>query len=346
MKNKGKHILVIRLSAMGDVAMTAIVIKALVEQHPELKVTVLSRAFLKPLFDNIPNVHFYSADTKGKHKGIVGIYRLYKELKRLEIDQVADLHNVLRSKLLSLFFRGTRTATLDKGRTEKKALTRLKNKVFKPLKTTHERYADVFRSLGYAIDLSKVALSNSQNLTANLTTIIGEISDGTALIGVAPFAQHAAKTYPLDLMEEVIALLAEKATNKLLLFGGGAKEVEILTEIAKKHTNVICIAGKIKLKEELLLISHLNCMLSMDSGNGHFAALYGIPTVTLWGATHPYAGFAPFGQDSENGLIPDLQKFPLLPTSIYGNKVVEGYEDAMRSISPNAVVTKIEALLK
>jgi len=348
MKDTHKHILVIRLSAMGDVAMTAVVIKALIAQHPNVKVTVLSRAFLEPLFKDLPNVNFYNADTTGKHKGLKGIYTLYRELKTLHIDAVADLHNVMRSKILSLFFSGTKTATLDKGRAEKKALTRAKNKVFKQLKTTHERYADVFKALGYSIDLSKVEFSKPKKLTTNLQNIVGELSEPTRLIGIAPFAQHAAKTYPIDLMDEVIEKLSVKANRKIVLFGGGAKETAILSALADKYASVIliCLAGKVKLREELLLISNLNCMLSMDSGNGHFAALYGVPVVTIWGATHPYAGFAPFGQDINNTVTPDLNKFPLLPTSIYGNKLVEGYENVMRTISPNTILTKINQTLE
>ena len=86
-------------------------------------------------------------------------------------------------------------------------------------------------------------------------------------------------------------------------------------------------------------------MLSMDSGNAHFAAMYGVPTVTLWGVTHPFAGFSPFNQPLENALIPDLKKYPKLPCSVYGNKVFEGYEDVMRSINPMSVVKKINDVL-
>ena len=56
------------------------------------------------------------------------------------------------------------------------------------------------------------------------------------------------------------------------------------------------MAGKYKFKEELALISNLDLMVSMDSSNGHLAAIYGVPIVTLWGVTHPFLGFAPFGQ--------------------------------------------------
>ena len=341
---KNKHILAIRLSAMGDVAMTAIVIKTFIEQHPDVKITMLSKAFLKPIFEDMPNVDFYSADTNGKHKGILGMYRLYKELKKAPIDAVADLHNVLRSKLLRLFFSGTRTATLNKGRAEKKALIALKNKVFKPLKSTHERYADVFRSLGYSVDLTKVSFSKPSPLNSQLKAIVGETNN--QFIGIAPFAQHTSKTYPIDLMEEVIYQLSSIKNSTLLLFGGGQKETQLLSALAQKYDNVICIAGKTKLKEELLLISNLICMLSMDSGNGHFSALYGIPTITLWGGTHPYAGFAPFKQPKEYGLVPDLSKYPNLPYTVYGNTMLNGYEDAMRTILPTTIVKKITALLE
>ena len=135
------------------------------------------------------------------------------------------------------------------------------------------------------------------------------------------------------------------ATNKeykIVLFGGGKKEIEILDLFAKPFENVINMAGKIKFQQELQLISNLDVMLSMDSGNAHIAAMLGVKVITLWGATHPYAGFLPFNQSLENALVSDRNQYPQLPTSVYGNKIVEGYEDAMRSISPDEIVQKIQ----
>ena len=101
------------------------------------------------------------------------------------------------------------------------------------------------------------------------------------------------------------------------------------------------MAGKIKFQQELQLISNLDVMLSMDSGNAHIAAMLGVQVITLWGATHPFAGFSPFNQPMGNSLVSDREKYPLLPTSIYGNKKVEGYEDVMRTIEPDKVVTSV-----
>src|SRR5690606_17319572 len=161
----------------------------------------------------------------------------------------------------------------------------------------------------------------------------------------APFAQHNAKMYPQDLMKEVIALLGRRDDLKIFLFGAGESETTVLNQWEKDYPNVVNMAGKVSFKEEIDLISNLDGMLSMDSGNGHLAANYGIPVITLWGLTHPYTGFAPFGQPATNSLLPDLEQYPEIPTSIYGNKVPDGYYDAMRSIPPDMVIKKVRELL-
>ena len=326
---------------MGDVAMTVPILRAFVKQHPNVKITMVSKPFLKPLFTDIKNINFYAADVTGKHKGVFGIYRLFKELKLLKIDAVVDLHNVLRSKLLRSFFKLSfkKVAFINKGRSEKRALTQTKNKVFKQLKTTHERYADVFRKLGFKLDISKPEFPQKRRLSKEIFEITSNKSE--KWIGIAPFAQYSSKMYPLDLMELVIEKLSQQKKLKILLFGGGKKETQILDTIANKYDNTLNVAGKFKLQEELTLISNLDCMVSMDSGNAHFAAMFGINTITIWGITHPFTGFAPFNQPIENAILPDLNKYPNIPCSIYGNKVCDGYEDVMRTISPKTVVDKI-----
>ncbi|MBF4506302.1 glycosyltransferase family 9 protein [Flavobacterium sp. JLP] len=334
-----------RLSAMGDVAMTVPVLRAFVKQYPEVKLTVISRPFFKPFFEGIPNLDFFAFDEKERHKGFLGLVRLYTDVKKLRIDAFADLHNVLRSKIVSLLFAlsGKKRATVDKGREGKKELTRAENKIFKQLPTMFERHAKVFEELGFHLDLSNPTFPEKAVLSAEILEIIG--NQNQKLIGIAPFAQYDSKVYPIDLMKEVIAKLAENPAYKILLFGGGKKEIEILDSISKPFENVINVAGKIKFQQELQLISNLDIMLSMDSGNAHIAAMLGVKVITLWGATHPYAGFLPFNQSLENALVSDRNQYPKLPTSVYGNKIVEGYENAMRSILPKEIIDNIQSLV-
>lgn len=331
---------------MGDVAMTVPLLRALLAKYPNIKVTVLSKAFFKPFFDGMERVDFYAADVNGRHKGFFGLLRLFRELKALKIDAVADLHNVLRSKVITKLFSlsGKPTATTAKARDEKKELIRSENKVFRQLTPIIQRHVQTFEKLGYPIDISSPVFPETQPLNTGVFLLSGEKSG--KWIGIAPFAQHQGKVYPADLMQEIINRLAANTNYTLFLFGGGQKETEQLEQFAANKYNVVVTAGKLKLNNELNLISHLDLMLSMDSGNAHMAAMLGVKVVTLWGATHPYAGFAPFHQPIDYAITANREQYPLLPTSIYGNKIVAGYEDAMRTITPDMVVNKIDEVLR
>lgn len=117
-----KHILVVRLSAMGDVAMTIPILRILLETYPNVKITVVSRGFLKPLFQNLPRTEFLEAEVNSKHKGVLGLLRLAKQASNLKIDAVADLHQVLRTKIMNTYFKFKQIpiVKIDKGRKEKK----------------------------------------------------------------------------------------------------------------------------------------------------------------------------------------------------------------------------------
>lgn len=324
--------------------MTVPVIRALTAKYPDCKITVLSKPFFKPLFDTIPQVSFFAAQVNTKHKGILGLLKLYRELKKEKITHVADFHNVLRSKILrALFiFDGKPSIFIDKGRAEKKALTRTKNKIFKQLKTSHQRYADVLNKLGFTLDLSNPTPINKIKLAEKITLYTGLKKD--TWIGIAPFAAFKGKVYPLQLMEEVIEEMASKGF-KIFLFGGGKREIEILNTLENIHDSIVNLAGKLSFKEELEVIGVLDVMVAMDSGNAHLAAMQQVKTITLWGVTHPYAGFAPFDQPDDYCVISDLKKYPKIPCSIYGNKVINGYENAMETISPAKVIEKIMYVL-
>jgi ADP-heptose:LPS heptosyltransferase len=227
---------------------------------------------------------------------------------------------------------------LHKGRDEKKTVT--SGKLFHQLKTTHQRYADVFKALGYAIDLSHPTFSKARQLPEKLKAFVSNKAFKT--IGIAPFAAYQSKMYPLAKMEAVISQLSKN--YNVILFGGGDKEIVVLNQFETKNKNVSSVAGKLTLEEELDLISNMDLMLSMDSGNAHIGAMLGIKVITLWGVTHPFAGFAPFNQPNDYALLADREKFPLIPTSVYGNKCPEGYENAAGSISVQKIVAKVEEI--
>ena len=342
---KPSHLLVIRLSALGDVAMSIPVLRVLSATYPYLQLTVLSKPFHKPLFDELPNVRFYPAEVKDKYKGISGLIKLARTLKNEGIDGVADLHHVLRSKIMTAYFKcnGIPVIKIDKARASKKALTREKNKVFEPLKSTVERYAEVFEMLGFPIDMKQHLFPLKKQIPETRTPLFDKCYKKH--IGIAPFAAHSGKMYPLELLEEVIAKIDSEKETQIFLFGGGKQEEVKLDVLAQKYESVTNLSGNLTFEDELAVISNLDAMLAMDSGNAHLAAIYNVPTITIWGVTHPYAGFYPFGQPLENAVLSDRTQYPLIPTSIYGNRFPKGYENAIKTISPQQILDKLKGTL-
>jgi ADP-heptose:LPS heptosyltransferase len=314
---KPKHILVIRLSAIGDVAMTVPVLQQLLQQNPDLKITVLTQNFMAPLFEPLERTEVYAIETKGKHKGLSGLYQLFRELKKqYRFDAIADLHNVLRSKVISSLFKiaAVKTATIDKGRKEKRELTSRTNKRLVQLKTSFQRYADVFNSLGLPLELDVFQTPFSkQPLPLEMIPLFTVAKNN---ICIAPFAKHEEKMYPPAKMKMIIQKLSGNPQFQVFLLGGGKNEVAILNEWAKEFPGVINLAGKFSFKEELAIISHMDLMVSMDSANMHLASLFGVPVVSIWGATHPFAGFYGWAQPVVNAVQIDLYCRPCSATNL------------------------------
>ena len=333
-----KHILIIRLSSMGDVAMTVPVVRLIQRDSPTTKISILTKPGYTEIFREFKEANIIAIDLRGKHKGLLGLVKLYYELKQLEIDAVIDLHGVLRTNFLK-FLWGKNFYQIDKGRKEKKEL--IKGKDFKQLKTTHQRYLDVFKNINYNLTFSKSEFPKKINLSRH--PITNKIDFDKKLIGIAPFAKHKAKTYSLEKMKEVMESISKKYT--ILLFGGGESEGKQLKIISERNRNIFSLAEGFSLSDQLDFISNLDLMISMDSANGHLAAMYGVKVLTIWGVTHPYAGFAPFNQSSKYSIIVDKNRYPKVPTSIYGNKSPEEYKQAINSIKPEAIIKKIKEII-
>ena len=317
-----------RFSSLGDVAMTIPVIREFLQQNPDVEILYLSRRKFKPLFENIPNLSFYTADFEQEHKGLVGLFKLAKELKSYDFEAIADLHNVLRTKVLRQIISSKKSAYLNKGRKERKALIRIKNKIRKPIKSMPERYADVFRNLGFVLRLSN-HLSENQKEKENA-------------IGIAPFAMYEGKMYPIEKMRSVALKIAENGT-KVYLFGAN-NEAKELESWEKFNPNIKSIAGKFDLKEELDLIQKLKLMVSMDSANMHLASLVGTRVISIWGNTHPFMGFLGYGQSMED-VIQD-ETMEERPTSVFGKESKNAEKrDYFQNISVESVLEKIQAAL-
>ena len=330
-----KKLLIIRFSALGDIAMTVPVIHDLAVQYPDLDITMLSREMARPLFERMPeNVHFFATDLKGRHKGLLGLCRLWRDAHLNDFEYIADFHDVLRTWWLRAegCLRCKKVAKIDKGRKGKKALTRQKDKVLVQQATSFERYAKVLEQLGFPIKPKFTKLDYSAFCER-------QKAGNETWIGIAPFAKHPAKVYPLEKMEQVIKTLSERKNTTVFLFGGGDKEKRQIAELCAKYPNVEAAQSQQGLKGELALMGQLDVMLSMDSANMHLASLVGTRVVSIWGGTHPYAGFLGWNQKESDCVQLDL---PCRPCSVYGNKPCHrGDYACMNGITPSQITEKL-----
>ncbi len=336
-----KRILVIRFSAMGDVAMTLPVLKLILKENPDLEITLLTEKKLSCLFENNDRLIPFGADLKKSYKGILGLKRLHSELSRkYKFDAIIDLHNVLRSNILDTFFRisGTPVYKIDKQRSVKRKM--IQTKKLYPLPHTTDRYFDVFKQAGLKIkskefNFPSIFISDKDyKITESFIN-----SFPGPYIAFAPFAKHPTKSFPVNKSEELIRALSENYT--VFLLGGTENSIQFNVwekSIPNTHSTI-----HLNLVQQIALMSHVKVVISMDSANMHLAAIQGIPVISIWGATHPYFGFSGIGTTSSQWIYAETP-LSCRPCSVFGNKPCINKQQPYACMNQIKITSIIEAV--
>jgi len=337
-------VLVIRTSSLGDVAMLVPVLVSVASKYPQSRFTILTRAAFAPLFQNLSfNISVISLHLSKKHKGIIGLLRILGKILPMGFSHVADEHDVLRSKVIRFFMKilGRKVRHIDKGRNEKEEMISSK-RLTPPLESTINRYMDTFTRLGFPATMN---FSNFFDFkTRDLSIFKPHITHKEGKwIGIAPFAKHKGKIYPIEKSENIVNTLSKEKDTTIIMLGG-REDFKIFEEWKAKYPNIINMAGKLNLEKELLLISYMDVVISMDSANMHLASLVNVPVVSVWGATHPSLGFYGYRQDPQNAIqINDLE---CRPCSVFGDKpCIRGDYACLYRISELTIINKVHQVL-
>ena len=339
-----RNVLVMRLSALGDVAMTIPVLYPVCRANPGIRFVMLTKGWPASMFHDRPdNLMVVGIDVNKEYKGLLGLVRLASSLRRqYDIDAVADLHSVMRTWVIGAWLKlcGIPVVRLDKQRGRRKAL--VSHKSSEPVTPTIDRYRQVFQQLGIEAPDNFTRLFDDKPLP--VSPIVLEKEPGQRWIAISPFSAHEGKVYPLKLMEDVIAQLSKRDNYWIFLMGGGKTEKIALRGIARKNERVISMAEiKHGFTDEYALLSKCDVMLTMDSANMHLASLVGLKSITIWGATAPACGFLGYGQDASIDIQLDLE---CRPCSIYGERECRfGDYRCLTGIKPDLVVERVIAAL-
>jgi len=213
------------------------------------------------------------------------------------------------------------------------------------LKHTSERYLDTFLSAGFKGQIGKSPWIQVTQESVNKASGFLEkmkIGTGKIKIGLAPFATLSPKIWGIENFKVLVTLINQNHEADFFLFGGGAEEIELLKDFQKFSPNIHLVAGELELPDELSLIKLLDLMISMDSSNMHLAALSGIPTISIWGGTHPAFGFYAIGQPMEYHLQIPASALKCRPCSVFGNQpCIYPSPRCMEMVSPQMVYNNL-----
>lgn len=334
-------VLVIRTSAMGDVALITPVIKSMSIQHPDAEVVILTRSPYESFFYSFPEVRVYSADFRGQYSGFTGMIKVFRDLrKKYRFDYVIDLHNVIRSKFIRWLFglAGARIIVIDKGRSEKRSLIDGSRKI----KLTHsvERYYNAFAEAGFPLERSEGPwLVPTPEGVIRADDLLREKE--LLHIGIAPLAKHELKMWPEKNMISLMEMIAKRRKVRFWLFGGKTETPQLIL-MQNRIPESVLIAGTLSLDEELAIIRKLNFMISMDSSNMHMAALLGTKVISIWGGTDPLAGFGAWNQPDEYSIRIPVEELTCRPCTIYGKGTCRRGDFAcMNRLTPEMVFEKL-----
>jgi ADP-heptose:LPS heptosyltransferase len=329
-----KKMLVLRLSAIGDVAMTVHAVRSLREKYPDLGITLGTRKRLAGFYEGVKNINFLFFPEKA---GICDIFRFVSKAKSTGFDFTADLQNNLRTTIIRLLMRlgGSKVASYKQMTIAKWRVRRRFRKDLTPLRNNVLRFCDVFAALGFPVPDPEV-IREVRPVPAGFGSKKG------IWAGIAPFSRKEKKIYPLDSCAELIRLMSSRF-DKVFIFSGPGKEKMFCEEMMSIFPCVETVFGRTDLAGETALISNLDILVTMDSATMHMATLTGAPYVAIWGGTHPSTGYSAYGADWKRNYIQvDL---PCRPCSSYGEGSCRyGDFHCLEMISPNMIIQQIEKL--
>lgn len=339
-KRHFRNVLVMRLSVLGNVAMTIPVLYPVCKANPDTRFIMLTKKWPASMFHDRPaNLKVVDFDVNENHSGLIGLLKLAAQLHKLyDIDAVADLHNVSGTWIIDAYMklRGAKIARLDREKPKRRALVNHKSN--EPVTPIHERYRNAFRQLGFEAPDNFTHLYEGRDWPTS--PIVLNKEEGQRWIAVSPFSSHKGKAYPLELMEQVIAELTKHENYRIFLMGGGKSEKIALRPIARKYKNVVSMAEvKHKFIDEYALLGNCDLMLTMESANMHLASLVDLQAMTIWGPTSPSCGYLGYNQVEEDDIQLDMD---CRPCSITGDKPCRyGDYRCLKNISPEYIVQHV-----
>ncbi|MBK8575601.1 MAG: glycosyltransferase family 9 protein [Elusimicrobia bacterium] len=328
-----RRVLVIRLSSLGDVVLTAPVLAALKAAWPGCHLTFLTKGAFAPVFSHSPHVNKV---LQFEDKGLWGWAR---EIRQSRFDVIIDLHDTFRSRVWSFLSGAPRTVRYDKRAADRRRLVWTKRVSPRLSGGVVDRYLETLTVLGIssAHRVPQLFLGPEERLPDHLEKRLGP----GPFVAIAPGALHPTKRWGPDRFAEAADRLAEG--KPVILLGAPADAPAAEAVLQTLTSSAQSFVGQTSVREMMLILRRCALLLTNDSGAMHVAAALGVPTVAIFGPTVKPFGFFPVGAWTS---AIEAANLDCRPCSVHGSKTCPlKHFRCMKEVTVDQVVKTAQTLL-
>lgn len=287
-------ILILRLSAIGDVLLTTPLVRALRVRHPKAEIIFVTRLGFQPLLEHNPRLTgVVGWDPGSGAQTLVEALGGPTALKRFT--HQLDLQGNLRSRQLRWRL-GGQWQTYPHHRVARSLLIRAKKNRYRDQRPVPERYFDAAEGLDVVPDggsleifLSRGSIDTAERFLRTFTRQV---------IGIAPGASHATKQWPVHHWIGLARRLIEQGNDVVVLGGAMDRDTAdaIVGSVGNSETEIgrIASAAGMDLPATAALLRKCRALVAGDTGQMHLATAVGAPVVALFGPTVEAFGFFPY----------------------------------------------------
>ena len=308
--------LIIRFSSVGDIVLSSPLVRTLRRRFPECQIDFLVKAEYAELVRHSPFLtRVIEFPAGGTFRDIL---HLRRTLRAEGYDRILDIHDSLRSRVLSFAARGVvRVRKRKIARSVLIAFKRDMYRFFGGAPSVAQRYLETVQPDGVTDDGEGLDLFLPADASEKPDHLLrkARIPKSGPVIGLCPSARHATKIWPAERYAGLaLGLIRERGAAILLLGADEDREPcdKVLREIRSgaSDASVVNLAGLLTLSETAAALDRCALVVTNDSGLMHIAAARKRKVLAIFGSTVRQLGFFPFGTLSEVAEHPNLHCRP------------------------------------
>lgn len=290
-----ENILIVRLSAIGDIVMASGFLTALRAHYPNARISWLTQPECVSLLEDNPDLdevlpwprkNWAELWKRRAYRQLkTDIQNFSAELKKRQFDLSIDLQGLLKSGWLSYLSGADYRVGLGSREGAQLFMHRILDRSAADAPLIGSEYRAALEQLGLDTQPFKMRIGVGHQTIASLSAKFPDWRIEETDIVICPFTTRPQKHWPESHWERLCEMMVSSGRRILVL--GGPADMDGAEKLARLD-GVISLAGKTSLQEAAAIISHSKGVIGVDTGLSHMGHAFHVPTLCLFGSTRPY----------------------------------------------------------